>query len=119
MEEKRRQDRIKLMTFTAVYDLEKGSLLGYLGDLTQQGAMLVASKPLKVNQRLVLEIAFHGTPEAPASRMTLSARVAWCGSEPRTVFFKIGLEFLDPTEQNKQVIAAVLKRYQFSPDVTD
>ena len=119
MSEQRKEERKKLMAFTPVYDHRKSNLLGYLGDLTLQGAMVVGDKPVEINKELTLAIEFHETPEVPATRMTLPARVAWCRHEEQSPYYNTGVEFLELTDQNKLVIAAILKRYQFSQDLPD
>jgi hypothetical protein len=119
MSEQRREERKKLITFTAVHDFRKSTLLGYLGDLTLQGAMLVGSRPVEVNKTLTLEINFPETPETPATRATLRARVAWCRHEEQYDYYNTGVEFLELTDQNKALIAAILKRYQLGPESSD
>ena len=113
MSEQRKEERKILTTFTPVYDLEKNILLGYLRDLTIQGAMLVGNRPMEVKKELTLAIEFHETPEIPATHMTIPARVAWCKHEEHSNYYNTGVEFLDLTSQNKTVIVAVLQRYQF------
>ena len=41
------------MTFTPVYDLRSQTLLGYIGDLTLQGVMVIGEKPVEVNKHIV------------------------------------------------------------------
>ena len=113
MSEQRKEERKILITFTPVYDLGKNTILGYLRDLTLQGAMLVGNKPVEINKELTLAIEFHETPEIPATRMTIPARVAWCKHEENSTYYGTGIEFLELTDQNKKVIMAILERYQF------
>ena len=117
MSEQRKVERKKLLTFTPVFDLHKNILLGYLGDLTLKGAMLVGNKPTEVDKNITLAIEFHETPEIPATRMTIPARVAWCKHEEHSNYFNTGVEFLELTNQNKMVIIAILERYQFRQDL--
>lgn len=113
MSEQRKEERKTLLTFTAVYDLHTKNLLGYLGDLTLQGAMLIGSKPMEIKKELTLVIEFHETPHFSATRLTIPARVAWCKHEEHSVYFNTGVEFLEMTDPNKAVISAILERYQF------
>jgi len=117
MSEQRKQERKILTTFTPVYDHVKNVLLGYLGDLTIQGAMLVGNKPVKIDKKLTLAIDFHETPEVPATRMIIPARVAWCKHEEHSSYYNTGVEFLKLTYENKMVIIAILKRYQFRKEL--
>lgn len=113
MSKLRKEERKKLTAFTPVYDLRNNILLGYLGDMTLQGAMVVGSTPMEINKELTLGIEFNETPEIPATRMTIPARVAWCKREERSTYYNTGVEFVELTDQNKTVIAAMLERYQF------
>jgi Tfp pilus assembly protein PilZ len=113
MSEQRKEERRKLTAFTPVYDLHKNSLLGYLGDLTLQGAMLVGNTSGEINKNVTLVIEFPETPEIPAARMTIPARVAWCKHEEHSDYYNTGVEFVELTDQNKKVIDAILERYQF------
>ncbi len=117
MSEQRKVERKILTTFTPVYDLHKNNLLGYLGDLTLQGAMLVGTKPVEIDKELTLAIDFHETPEIPATRMLIPARVAWCKHEQHSTYYNTGVQFLELTDQNKAVIVAILERYQFRKEL--
>jgi hypothetical protein len=113
--QERKEERKKLMAFTPAYDLHQNILLGYLGNLSLQGAMVLGKKPGEIDTKLTLAIEFHETPETPATRMTLPVRVAWCQQEGNSTDYITGFEFLELTDQNKRVIEAVLERFQFRP----
>lgn len=119
MSERRREERKRLITFAPVYDLQKDFLLGYLGDLNLLGAMLLGKKSMDVDHHLTLAIKFPETPETPATRSTIPARVAWCRQEEDTAYFNIGFQFLELSEENRKVIEAILNRYQFRPESPD
>jgi c-di-GMP-binding flagellar brake protein YcgR len=115
MSESRKEERKKVVTFTPVYDLEENSLLGYLGDLTLIGALLVSEALIKTGRNITISIEFREASEIPAdARMTIPARVVWCELEEHQTYYGAGLEFLEVTGQNKQVIEDALKKYQFS-----
>jgi Tfp pilus assembly protein PilZ len=115
MSKLRMEKRRKVTIFTPVYDVHTNTLLGYLGDLTLKGALMVSEKPVEVGQTLTMAIEFRDTPEAaPSMHMIISARVAWCKLEEHRTHYNTGMEFLETTEQNKQVIEAVLEKHEFS-----
>src|SRR3990172_1776131 len=113
MDEHRKNERKKLIAFTPVYDSQQNILLGYLGDLGMLGAMLVGERLVEVNEQVTLVIDFPETPEFPATRVTIPARVAWCRHEKTPHYYNTGVEFQEIDEQNKAVIKAILARYQF------
>ena len=117
MSKLRMEKRKKIMTFTPVYDLNTNALLGYIGDLTLHGALLVSEGPVKVDQTLTVAVEFRKTSETPASRMTIPVRVAWCKLEDHRTYYNTGLEFILLTDQNKKMIEAVLEKHQFNRDM--
>ena len=114
MSKLRMEKRRKVMTFTPVYDLHTNILLGYLGDLTLMGTLMVSEGPVEINRTLTLAIEFRETSEIPATRMTIPARVVWCRQEEHRTYYNTGMEFMEMTEQNKKVIEAILEKHQFS-----
>ena len=102
------------MAFTPVHDLDKKVLLGYLGDLTLQGAMVIGAKQLEVNREATLVIEFQDElPGIMTKRMTLPARVARCDRDESPNSYKIGFEFTDVKPEHTQIIEALLERYHF------
>jgi hypothetical protein len=113
MNDHRKESRKKLIAFTPVYDLLRKTLLGYVGDLTLQGVMVIGEKPVEINKNLTLGIDFpESLPELPATRVVLSARAAWCRKDDGPQL-EIGFEFIDISPENVRVIEVVLERYQF------
>lgn len=116
MKEKRKQERKVLVAFTPAYDLDAKALLGYIRDLTLQGAMVSGEAALEVDRNLTLGIDFRETAETPAVRVHIPVRAAWCEKDEGSSYYKTGFEFLELSDQNKRVIEAVLERYQFRPE---
>ncbi len=113
MAEQRKNERKKLIAFTPVYDCQRNLLLGHLGDLSLQGAMMIGKKPMEVDRQLMLAIGFPETPQFPARRATIPARVAWCRQEQNPQYFNIGFEFKEMDLENKAALKAILEKYRF------
>lgn len=113
MQERRKIERKHLMAYTQVFDLYAGHLLGYLGDLHSDGAMVIGDKPLKENTELTLAIELPELSGVTASRITIPARSAWCQPDISPEFFNIGFEFKEVTQEQKVIIEAILKNYEF------
>ena len=114
MSEHRKEDRKKLTSFILVHALPENILMGYLGDMTLHGAMVVGSRPVETDKEMILSIEFNEIPEIPNTKLTFPARVAWCKHEEQSPYYNTGVEFIDLTDQNKKAIEAILERYQFS-----
>lgn len=119
MTDHRKTERVKAMTFTAVYERNGHALLGFLGDLTLQGAMVVGEKAVETGRDTILEVEFRGVDEVPGGRLALPAHVAWSRQEAGTTYFHTGFEFREMTEQNRQVIEALVARYKFSSQIPE
>lgn len=114
MNNNRKESRKKLMAFTPVYDLLHKILLGYVGDLTLQGVMVIGEKQVEIDRHFTLGIEFpESLPEMPAMRVAISARAAWCRQDDSPQYFNIGFEFSDVSPENAKIIEAILERYQF------
>jgi len=114
MSVQRKESRKKLMAFTPVYELLHKTLLGYVGDLTPQGVMVIGEKAVEAGKQLTLGIDFpESLPEMPARRISISARAAWCRNDDSPHYFNIGFEFVDVSLENARIIEAILERYQF------
>ena len=122
MNNNRKESRKKLMAFTPVYDLLHKTLLGYVGDLTLQGVMVIGEKSVEANKNFTLGIEFQASlPEMPAVRVVIPARVAWCRPDESPQYFNIGFEFIEVTPENAREIEAILERFQFRSvmDISD
>ena len=117
MTDQRKTERVKAMIFTAVYELHGHILLGFLGDLTTQGAMIVGEKPIEADRDLVLSIEFQGATEVPGGRLTIPAHVAHCDVDKDTAYYHTGFKFLEVSETDKEIIEALVARYKFSNDL--
>jgi hypothetical protein len=115
MDDRRKEMRKKLMAFSPVYDKERGNVLGYLADLTLQGAKVVGEKPLELHSRITLAIDLPGDlPGISAKHMNIPAQVARCMQDedgPRE--FDLGFEFTGINPEQTQIIQALLERYHF------
>ena len=115
MDDRRRETRKKFMAFTPVYDESRGIVIGYLGNLTLQGAMIIGERSLEVNATATLHIEFMDElPGGLARRLVIPARVARCVHDEESAHdYNIGFEFQNPTEEQTRVIEAMLERYHF------
>ena len=113
-DERRKETRKMVMKFTPVYDLDRGKLLGYLRDLTLQGALVMGEKTLEVDRLTTLKIDLPGDPpNVEANHLIISARVARCVEDESPNSYQLGFEFKDVTLDQTNIIEAILERYHF------
>jgi hypothetical protein len=113
MQDRRKLPRKDLMSYSQVFDLAQGKLIGYLGDLNQIGAMVIGDEALKMHERLTISIQLPELPKISATRLALPVRIVWCHQDLSPEYFNIGLEFELVTEAQKKIIEAVIENYEF------
>jgi hypothetical protein len=119
MQERRKQPRKELMSYSQVYNLYDGQLLGYLGDLTQLGAMVIGDTPLEKDISLTISIQLPDLPGVKATRMAVPVRVAYCKKDLSPDYYNIGLEFQLVTDNQKMIIDSVIENYEFRRQAPD
>ena len=104
------------MAYTQVFDLYGGFLLGYLGDMNLHGAMVIGERTMTENTELTISMEVPDLPNTQAARMTIPVRVVWCQQDLSPQFFNIGFEFKEVSPEQKTMIEAILKNYEFRRD---
>ncbi|RJP52625.1 MAG: PilZ domain-containing protein [Anaerolineaceae bacterium] len=113
MKERRNLPRKYLIIYSRVFDQGLGKLLGYLSDLSEQGAMIIAEESLEVNAILPLRFDLPDPKFFHAHNLNITARVAHCDIDISPAFYDIGLEFLEVTPEQKIVIQTMMDVYEF------
>ena len=113
-DDRRKEQRKIVMAFTPVYDKKKNVLLGYLRDLTLQGALVIGGKILEVDTNTTLSFELPvDLPKIKAKHLSISARVVRCIEDESPNSYKIGFEFTDVNPEHTKIIEALLERYHF------
>ena len=113
MDERRRQPRKDLMSYSQVYDMSDGRLIGYLGDINLLGAMVIADRTMEENKHLTISIELPELPKTHDTNMIISVRVAWCHQDLSPDYYNLGLEFNGASEKQKSVIQTIIDNYEF------
>ncbi len=113
--DRRKEARELVVEFTLVYDSAQGKLLGYLRDLTMNGAQISGNKELQIGALVSLGIELpRDLPGVTAKELRLNAKVARCTlvtEEPAN--YAVGFEFTDIGPAESEVIEKLLRRYYF------
>ena len=113
MEERRKLDRRYLIIYSRVFERGLGKMLGYLGDLSLSGAMIISEQPQTVDSVLQLRFDLPDVHIFGAGRLDISARIAHCDPDINPAFYNIGFEFLDVTPEKRQIIEKMMEAYEF------
>ncbi len=113
MQERRKQPRKDLMSYSQVFDANGGYLIGYLGDLNTLGAMVISDSEMNAGAELTIRIQLPELDGFSDSAITVPARVAWCQPDISPDFHNIGLEFKALAERQERIVEAIIERYEF------
>ena len=107
---RRRINRKYLTFFARITDRHNGRVLGYLVDLTSQGALLVGDLPLVKGEVFSLRMDM---PEGfvPGDRMDLDAKAVWSGPDIEPNFYRTGLQLVNLSTQDAGILERFLAEY--------
>ena len=113
MEERRKQPRKDLMSYSQVFDFSGGYLLGYLGDLNALGAMVISDQEIKTDRETIVQIQLPELDEFSDESINIPARIAWCHQDLSPEYFNVGIEFKKLTDKQTKIVEAVIEKYEF------
>lgn len=113
MQERRKQPRKDLMSYSQVFDVHGGYLIGYLGDLNELGAMVISDVEMKAEKELTIQIQLPELKDFSDETITVPVRVAWCQQDLSPDYYNVGLEFKKLTGKQQRIIDAILENYEF------
>jgi PilZ domain len=113
MDERRKLDRKYLIVYSRVFERNLGKMLGYLGDLSLSGAMIISEQAQTVNSVLPLRFDLPDIQLFNIGQLDISARVAHCEPDINPAFYNIGFEFQDVTAEKKVIIEKMMDAYEF------
>ena len=113
MEERRRLPRKYLIVYSRVYERNLGMIIGYLGDLSQLGAMIISEEPQTVDSVLPIRFDLPDMNIFNSAQLDLTARVVHCVPDVNPDFYNIGFEFLELTGGQLSTIEKMMEAYEF------
>lgn len=113
MQERRKQPRKDLMSYSQVFDYHGGYLIGYLGDINLLGAMVISDREVTTDRDISVQIQLPELEGISESNITIPGRIAWCHQDISPEYFNVGIEFKEITEEQKKIIEAVIENYEF------
>lgn len=111
--EKRAQRRRNTIYYLEVFDLESGTLLGRLTDITVEGMMLISEKPITADRtyqcRMVLPKEILGR-----TNIIFDATCVWSRQARNSDFFEAGFRSLIADPGDIDAIEMLIQRFAFS-----
>jgi len=98
------------MFYSRVFNRQTGEIIGYLGDLSAQGMMVIAEHPLDANEQFEISMDL---PEEIYARPSLnfSVQSIWCKPDLDPAFFTIGFKLLNPVPEDVRIVHRILNDY--------
>jgi hypothetical protein len=112
MEERRKLKRRYIMFYSRIFDRSTGMLIGYLSDITPEGAMVISEEPVKTNTqyKLVMDL-----PEDVFGKqhLTFAAKCVWCRPDVNPNFYMSGFHLETIATEDIQIIHRIIEDYGF------
>lgn len=101
------------MSYSQVFDVHEGYLIGYLGDINLLGAMVITDDEIKPDSELVIQIQLPELEGFSEASIDIPVRVARCHRDLSPEYFNVGMEFKQLTPRQRSIIEAVIENYEF------
>jgi len=112
MDERRKLKRRHIMFYSRVFNRKTGQLLGYLGNLTPEGVMLISENPMEVDEEVLLRLDL---PEDiyGKSILNLRSQSVWCRPDIDPNFYTTGFQLIDVDKDDMEIIEQIIDDYGF------
>jgi hypothetical protein len=116
MQERRKISRKYLAIYSRVFDRSSGRVIGYLSDLTDQGAMVISDSAVAENQDMSLRFDLPDPALFSTDHLNIDTRIKWCRPDVDPAFYNIGFEFKSLTPEQAKIIEEMIVAYEFRRD---
>jgi hypothetical protein len=117
MDERRKLLRKYLVVYSRVFDRNDGSIIGYLSDLSQEGAMIISDDPLPPNKLMQLRFDLPDPSAFDTDHLNVDVRVAWCSPDIDPSFWNIGFQFTNVDEKRAKIVEQMIEVYEFKREI--
>lgn len=93
MKNRRRYKRANLIYYLAVFDRNTDNLIGYVGNVSSGGAMILSEEPLEINTVYQLKIELLSVLHK-SKKIELDAKCVRSEPDSNLDFYNCGFEFL-------------------------
>ena len=116
MQERRKISRKYLAIYSRVFDRTSGRVLGYLSDLTNEGAMIISDSSMADHQDINLRFDLPDPTLFSTDHLSMEAHIVWCRPDIDPAFYNIGFEFKEITPDQAKIIEEMITAYEFRRD---
>ena len=111
MVNRRKYKRTDLIYYLTVFDRNTDSLIGYLGDISSGGTMVLSEKPLEKNTTYQLRIEIYSVL-FNSEQIELDAKCVRIVHDSNLDFYNCGLEFLKIEHENIEKLREIADKFK-------
>jgi hypothetical protein len=111
VQERRKLKRRHIMYYSRLFDRRTGAPLGYLGDLTPEGIMVISEHPIGVEQEFSLRMDL---PEDIYDQPVLNfdAQSRWCQPDIDPRFYNTGFALTKISPADLAIISRIVEDFE-------
>ena len=94
-----------------MFDRKTGRLLGYLGNITTEGIMIISEEPLEVDGEYKLRMDLPDDLYQKAV-LNFDALSMWCQPDIDPNFYNTGFRLIGISEHEKEIVNQILGDYE-------
>jgi len=114
--ERRSIPRKYLVIYSRVFDRKSGKVLGYLSDLTLEGAMIIGEQVVEKGLHFTLRVDLPEAASFPERHIDIESEAMWCKPDIDPHFYNTGFRFTNLTEAERTILAHMIEMYEFRRD---
>ncbi|WP_191487202.1 PilZ domain-containing protein [Pseudomonas sp. FEN] len=110
----RRIERHQLPYFLQVFNRNTDKPIGYLGNVCEEGLMLISQLPLLVKAEFELQLKLP-LNDGGVQLINLGGRCLWCHEETTPGYYDSGFKLRELSAEYLQLVAALQHYFSFHP----
>ncbi len=112
MDHIRKLKRRHLFFYLRVYDMDSGEQIGHLGDLSQDGLLVVSENPIELSKMFNLKI---NLPQSAGEHKSLKfrAKSLWSNNDTNPNFYDTGFQLFGVSPADLQTLTTIFVRFGF------
>ena len=110
----RRIERHQLPYYLKVYNRHTGRAMGYMGNVSDVGLMLISELPLLVGPVFELQVKIPSVEGEP-KLIDLSAQCLWCHEDATPRHYDAGFSLFRTPPEYGQLVEALKQYFSFQP----
>ncbi len=105
--------RRHLLYYLEVYDLESGSLLGHLVDVTTRGIKLISRNKIPINKNYSLKMILPKTA-LQEQEIHFAGKALWSDPDINPDFYDTGFEITNLSLEERKALHKLIERFGFN-----